>query len=61
MGSGAVVYIPSFREIGSGIQKLIGGTHTQLKPLYRTEPAESSPHFLILGLHADSLLDILTN
>jgi hypothetical protein len=28
MGSGAVIYIPSFIEIGSGIQKLIGGGHT---------------------------------
>jgi hypothetical protein len=25
MGSGAVIYIPSFIEIGSGIQNLIGG------------------------------------
>jgi hypothetical protein len=33
MGSGAVIYIPSFIKIGSGIQKLIGGInrhiHTQ--------------------------------
>jgi hypothetical protein len=29
MGSGAVIYIPSFIEIGSGIQELIrGNTHT---------------------------------
>jgi hypothetical protein len=31
MGSGAVIYVPSFIEIGSGIQKLMGGrihTHT---------------------------------
>jgi hypothetical protein len=27
MGSGAVIYVPSFIEIGSGIQKLIGGIH----------------------------------
>jgi hypothetical protein len=26
-GSGAVIYIPSFVKIGSGIQKLIGGIH----------------------------------
>jgi hypothetical protein len=26
--SGAMIYIPSFMKIGSGIQKLIGGTHT---------------------------------
>jgi hypothetical protein len=25
MGSGAVIYIPSFIKIGSGIEKLIGG------------------------------------
>jgi hypothetical protein len=33
MGSGAVMYVPSFIKIGSGIQKLMGGgdtqTHTQ--------------------------------
>jgi hypothetical protein len=30
MGSGAMIYIPSFIKIGSGIQKLIGGyTDTQ--------------------------------
>jgi hypothetical protein len=31
MGSGAVIYVPSFIKIGSGVQKLIGGytdTHT---------------------------------
>jgi hypothetical protein len=27
MGSGAVIYIPSFIEIGSGVQKLIGWIH----------------------------------
>jgi hypothetical protein len=27
MGSGAVICIPSFIKIGSGIQKLIGGIH----------------------------------
>jgi hypothetical protein len=30
MGSGAVIYVPSFIKIGSGIHKLIGGdTHRQ--------------------------------
>jgi hypothetical protein len=29
MGSGAMIYIPSFTEIGSGIQKLTGGIHRQ--------------------------------
>jgi hypothetical protein len=37
MGSGAVIYIPSFIKIGSGIQKLIGGlqkhTHRQQRDL----------------------------
>jgi hypothetical protein len=27
MGSGAMIYIPSFLKIGSGIQKLIGEIH----------------------------------
>jgi hypothetical protein len=26
-GSGAVIYVPNFIKIGSGIQKLIGGIH----------------------------------
>jgi hypothetical protein len=29
MDSGGMIYIPSFIKIGSGIQKLKGGTHTQ--------------------------------
>jgi hypothetical protein len=29
MGSGAMIYIPSFIQIGSGNQKLIRGTHRQ--------------------------------
>jgi hypothetical protein len=28
MSSGAMIYIPSFMTTGSGIQKLIGGRHT---------------------------------
>jgi hypothetical protein len=28
MGSGAVIYLPSFIKIGSGVQKLIGRIHT---------------------------------
>jgi hypothetical protein len=33
MGSGAVIYVPSFIQIGSGIQKLIGGdTQTHRQP-----------------------------
>jgi hypothetical protein len=32
MGSGGMIYVPSFIKIGSGTQKLIGGiyTHRQL-------------------------------
>jgi hypothetical protein len=29
MGSGAVIYVPSFIKIGSGVQKLIGGIHNR--------------------------------
>jgi hypothetical protein len=29
VGSGAVIYVPSFIKIGSGIQKLMGGIHRQ--------------------------------
>jgi hypothetical protein len=29
MGSGAVIYVPSFIKIGSGVQKLIGRIHTR--------------------------------
>jgi hypothetical protein len=29
MGSGAMIYIPSFIKIGSSIQKLLGGIHIQ--------------------------------
>jgi hypothetical protein len=28
MGSGAMIYIPSFIKIGSGVQMLIGGIYT---------------------------------
>jgi hypothetical protein len=31
MGSGAMIYIPSFIEISSGFQKLIVGLHTGTK------------------------------
>jgi hypothetical protein len=30
-GSGAMIYIPSFIKIGSGIQKLMGRGHTQTR------------------------------
>jgi hypothetical protein len=35
MGSGAVIYIPNFIKIGTGIQKLIGGggIHRQQRDL----------------------------
>jgi hypothetical protein len=28
MGSGVVIYVPSFIKVGSGVQKLIRGIHT---------------------------------
>jgi hypothetical protein len=31
MGSGAMIYIPSFINIGSGIQKLMGDTQTHIQ------------------------------
>jgi hypothetical protein len=32
MGSGAVIYVPGFIKIGSGVQKLTGGfTHTHAR------------------------------
>jgi hypothetical protein len=27
MGSGAMIYVPNFVKIGSGVQQLIGGIH----------------------------------
>jgi hypothetical protein len=30
MGSGALIYIPGFLKIGSGIQKLMGGGYTDI-------------------------------
>jgi hypothetical protein len=43
MGSGAVIYVPSFIKIGSGVQKLMEGwggytdthTHTEQRDLIR--------------------------
>jgi hypothetical protein len=51
MGSGAMIYIPSFIKIGLGVQKLIGGgdaqTHTHrqqrniISPLYSYQNKDS--------------------
>jgi hypothetical protein len=30
MGSGAMIYVPSFIKIGSGVQKLIGGINRHI-------------------------------
>jgi hypothetical protein len=30
MGSGAMIYIPNFVNIGSGIQNVMGGKHRQI-------------------------------
>jgi hypothetical protein len=32
MGSGAMIYVPSFIKVGSGILKLVRGIHRQHKP-----------------------------
>jgi hypothetical protein len=42
MGSGAVIYLPSFIKIGSGIQKLIEETHR------RTDTHRHQGHFICL-------------
>lgn len=34
MGSGAMMYVQSFINIGSGIQKLIGAIHRQRRPTF---------------------------
>jgi hypothetical protein len=39
MGSGAVVYVPSFIKIGSGFQKLIEGIHRQTHTQAHTRTA----------------------
>jgi hypothetical protein len=36
MGSGAMIYIPGFIKIGSGIQKLIGGGFTDTQTACRS-------------------------
>jgi hypothetical protein len=36
MGSGSMIYIPSFLKIGSGIQKLIGGGFTDTQTAWRS-------------------------
>jgi hypothetical protein len=33
MGSGVIIYIPSFIKIGSGIQKLIWGIHRHINSM----------------------------
>jgi hypothetical protein len=47
MGSGAVIYVPSFVKIGSGVQKLIGGdTHTHTHPRGQQRDPISLLYFL---------------
>jgi hypothetical protein len=41
MGSGAIMYIPSFIKIGSGIEKLMGGGDSQ------TAQRSHKPTFII--------------
>jgi hypothetical protein len=35
MGTGVMIYIPSFTKIGSAIQKLMGGGHSQTQTAWR--------------------------
>jgi hypothetical protein len=37
MGSGAMIYIPSFIKIGSAIPKLIGGDHISLVSFFQNK------------------------
>jgi hypothetical protein len=39
MGSGAMLYVPSFIKIGSDIEKLIGFTDIQTEGLLRVKPS----------------------
>jgi hypothetical protein len=62
MGSDAVIYLPSFMKIGSGVQKLIGGqTHTHgqqrdvmCKPILFFQNEESRLKRIFQTLHLDS-------
>jgi hypothetical protein len=45
MGPGAMIYVPIFIKIGSGIQKLIGGIHGHT---YITEITGNYFHFVKL-------------
>jgi hypothetical protein len=38
MGSGVMIYIPSFINIGSGIQKLNGGVHRHTHSMVISKP-----------------------
>jgi hypothetical protein len=44
MGSGAMVYTPSSMKIGSGIEKLLGGTHTDTQ----THRQQGDPRNILL-------------
>jgi hypothetical protein len=45
VGSGAVIYVPSFVKTGSGIQKLMGGGDTRTHKPLALYPRENSPWY----------------
>jgi hypothetical protein len=47
MGSGIMIYIPSFIKIGSGVKKLTGGIHIQT---HREEGGIISLFFIFLKI-----------
>jgi hypothetical protein len=55
MVSGAVIYVPSFIKIGSGIQKLIGGIHTDT----HTDSKETTKALRIVGILGEMRTDYL--
>jgi hypothetical protein len=46
LGSGAMIYIPGFIKIGSGIQKLMGGIHRETYTDTQTAWIGHEPTFL---------------
>jgi hypothetical protein len=59
MGSGAVIYIPSFIKIDSGVQKLIGGdtqTHTNIQTHTHTRTAMESLKPTLFFQNKESML-----
>jgi hypothetical protein len=58
MGSGAVIYVPSFIKIGSGVQKLIGGIHRRARTHTHTRTETWSPKPTLFFQNKESRLII---